>query len=73
MSGVIDNGVQWEHCNGDGKFFRLDDLGYEKPSKKFKYGRMLCVKCVDAGIRSGIIDFNDIVPAKTWEMVVVKE
>lgn len=57
MSGVIDeNGVQWEHCHGclgegtpdyseRGKWVRIDDLVYERPSIEFPYGRDLCWEC----------------------------
>lgn len=48
MAGVIDEqGVQWERCNGCGEFTRLDNLGYQKPSKAHQYGRMLCIACVN--------------------------
>jgi len=47
MSGVIDtDGTQWERCNGCGEFVNMDDLRYEQPSEKFKYGRDLCIKCI---------------------------
>jgi NAD-dependent SIR2 family protein deacetylase len=70
MSGVIDeNGVQWERCNGCGKHVRLDDLGYEKPSKKFPYGRDLCVECADTFIRDGSVLFKNIQPARSWRVV----
>lgn len=57
MSGVIDeDGTQWEHCNGctgegtedfseRGKWVRIEDLTYEKPSEKYPYGRDLCFDC----------------------------
>jgi hypothetical protein len=47
MSGVIDSsGQQWEHCNGCTKFVRIQELGYEQPSHKFRYGRDLCPDCL---------------------------
>lgn len=72
MAGVIDEkGVQWEHCCGCGGMFRMDALGYEKPTAKFQFGRDLCVVCVDAGIRNRSIRFRNIRPAATWKRVEV--
>jgi hypothetical protein len=70
MSGVIDgNGQQWEHCGCCNTFIRFpQNLGYEKPTKRWKYGRDICVKCVDKGIRAGEIEFENIVPAKEWRV-----
>lgn len=46
MSGVIDeDGQQWEHCNGCTKFIRIEDLLYEQPTMKYRYGRDLCPPC----------------------------
>lgn len=48
MSGVIDeNGVQWEHCAVCGEFVRIEDLLYEPPSVRFKYGRDIGPCCWD--------------------------
>lgn len=67
MSGVIDpDGTQWEHCNCCGKFVKIDNLGYQKPSAKWPHGRDLCVKCVDTLIQSREVKFRDISPARGW-------
>jgi hypothetical protein len=73
MSGVIDDkGQQWEHCHGCHGFFRFPQaLGYEKPNTKFPYGRMLCVVCVDKGLRARTIKFRSITPAPEWQQVRV--
>jgi hypothetical protein len=73
MSGVIDNkGQQWEHCDGCYEFKRFpQDLGHEKPTDKWQYGRMLCVKCVDRGIKAGETLFENVIPASSWEVVEV--
>lgn len=72
MSGVVIDGQQWEHCNACGEFRRFpQDLGHEKPSSVHLYGRMLCVKCVDAGLRAGTIKFRQITPASSWKRVKV--
>lgn len=73
MAGVIDSkGQQWEHCGDCGEFRRFPQaLGYEKPTAKWQYGRMLCVKCVDRGIKRGEILFENVVPAPTWKTVEV--
>lgn len=69
MSGVIDdNGVQWEHCNDCGKFVRLTNLGYLKPSEAYPHGKDLCVRCVDAGIQGRQYLFHNIVPASSWKV-----
>jgi hypothetical protein len=48
MSGIIDEkGIQWEHCNECTKFTKLDNLGYEPPTRKYKYGRDLCIDCTN--------------------------
>lgn len=75
MSGVVDlNGQQWEHCNVCEKFVKFpQDLGYEKPTEYHRLGRMLCVKCVDAGIRERVILFENVVPAPSWRTVEVAE
>ena len=65
MSGVIDKrGQQWEHCNICSEFVRIQDLGYEKPSKEFEHGRDVCIKCVQAMTQKEIQE--NIEPAKTW-------
>ena len=70
MSGVVDNnGQQWEHCGDCYTFIRFpQNLGYEKPTKTWEYGRMLCVSCVDKGIRAGEIEFENIRPAPEWRV-----
>jgi hypothetical protein len=45
MSGVIIDGVQYERCNGCGKFVWIDTLKYEEPSEQYEYGRDLCYWC----------------------------
>lgn len=72
MSGVIDEkGRQWEHCCACSKFVLLKNLGYQRPGAGFPHGRDLCVGCVDNLIRAGEVDFKDIVPAKSWQVVEV--
>lgn len=73
MSGVVDDkGQQWEHCGKCNGFFRFpQNLGYEKPSTKLPYGRMLCVKCVDTLLRAREVKFRQIVPAPDWQQVKV--
>lgn len=67
MSGVIDqHGVQWEHCCACEKFIRMEDLGYQRPCAKYKYGRDLCIDCVRTGIESGEIEFDEIQPSHNW-------
>lgn len=47
MSGVIDeDGQQWEHCDGCTKFVKIEELLYEQPTGRYKYGRDLCKKCM---------------------------
>lgn len=47
MSGVIlEDGVQWEHCNCCGKFVKLSTLTYEQPSEKYRHGRDIGPCCV---------------------------
>lgn len=74
MSGVVDrNGQQWEHCNECGDFHRFpQDLGHQRPDAQWRYGRMLCVKCVDAGLRARTIKFRSITPAPSWKCVKVE-
>lgn len=45
MSGVLVNGIQYEHCNGCGAWVKIDDLQYEQPSEEFPYGRDLGPCC----------------------------
>lgn len=68
MSGVVDDkGQQWEHCNGCGKFKRYpQSLGYQKPSKKYPYGRMLCLECVN---KLSHWHLARIVPAPEWQQI----
>lgn len=67
MAGVIDErGVQWERCSCCAKWVRLDNLGYEQPTEQHEHGRDLCVQCVDAGIKNGSIEFDNIDPAAAW-------
>ena len=73
MSGVVmDDGQQWERCNCCGKWVKIQNLGYEKPTAGYKHGRDLCVSCVDKGIREGEIMFENIQPAPGWKTVTVK-
>lgn len=73
MSGVVDSkGQQWEHCGKCHDFFKFpQSLGYEKPSAQFKYGRMLCVTCVDKLLKAREVKFRQIVPAPDWKCVKV--
>lgn len=74
MSGVIIDGVQWERCNDCSEWVRYSprcNLGYLKPNAQHPHGRDLCAKCVDAGIRFGKYDFDNIVPAETWRVYEV--
>lgn len=74
MSGVIDaDGTQWEHCCACKGLFKMKNLGYQKPTAEFKYGRDLCITCVDKGIRSGEIKFEEVQPAETWQVTEVTE
>lgn len=67
MSGVIDdNGVQWEHCNGCGKWVRIDNLGYLQPTAQHGSGLDLCVDCVDTLLRTRIVKFKQVTPAPSW-------
>lgn len=67
MSGVIDDsGQQWERCNECAAWIKIQSLGYEKPTPQHKYGRDLCVKCVDKGIREGSIKFENVEPSDFW-------
>lgn len=46
MAGVIDDsGQQWEHCSLCGKFVKVEELWYEVPNKRFRFGRDLCKRC----------------------------
>ena len=64
MSGVIDeNGTQWEHCNLCGEFVKLPELGYEKPTKRWPYGRMVCIQCVPRLSQWAI---RRMVPGEGW-------
>jgi hypothetical protein len=75
MSGVVDhNNQQWEHCMACGDFKKFpQDLGHEKPTTHHTYGRMLCVTCVDKGLRNRTIKFRSIIPAPSWKQVMVTE
>lgn len=64
MAGVIDkNGVQWERCTNCGSSVRITNLGYEQPSKNFKFGRDLCIDCVN---RLPQYRMRKIKPAFEW-------
>lgn len=45
MSGVLMNGIQWEHCNGCHAWVDISKLAYELPSIIYPYGRDLCGTC----------------------------
>lgn len=46
MSGVVmEDGTQFERCNGCAAWVDIDALRYERPSLLHKYGRDLCGKC----------------------------
>lgn len=65
MSGVIlDDGVQWEHCNVCAGWVRLEDLGYEPPTPAFTYGRDICIKCTNALPQRAL---RRIKPAPGWK------
>lgn len=70
MSGVVDKyNQQWEHCCICRKFVRFpQDLGYIKPDIEYKYGRDVCVICVDNLIRSEDIRFDQVFPAPSWQI-----
>lgn len=69
MSGVVDkDGQQWEHCSGCNNWIKIQDLGFEIPSQDWPHGRDLCVKCVDTGIQKREIEFDNIIPARTWRI-----
>ena len=62
MSGVIDeSGQQWEHCNGCGKFVRIENLGYLKTTPAD-----LCVSCAAFLLEGEFVKFEDIDPAPSW-------
>lgn len=61
MSGVIIDGVQWEHCTNCAKWVRIDNLGYEPPTPEHEYGRDLCIACCNAAP-----DIEAIIPAQSW-------
>lgn len=64
MSGVIDkNGVQWEHCNICFDMVRLDNLGYEPPTKDYPHGRDVCIHCTNTV--KGLL--TKVQPAKGWK------
>lgn len=48
MSGVLMNGIQWEHCNECGGWVDIHALVYEQSSADNPYGRDLCRPCADA-------------------------
>ena len=51
MCGVIDSdGQQWEHCNQCGKWVKIQNLKYEKPTPENPYGRDLCSRCATPAI-----------------------
>ena len=62
MSGVIDDdGVQWERCDFCAKWQRLDNLGYEPPTREHKYGRMVGLCCIN-----NVPDIEAIEPSPRW-------
>jgi len=64
MSGVIlEDGVQWEHCNVCAKWVRLDNLGYMKPSKKNPYGLNICMDCTNKLSQWHLVR---VIPATRW-------
>lgn len=50
MSGVIVDGVQYEHCGVCREFENIRLMSYEQPSAEYQYGRDLCRKCVRAAV-----------------------
>lgn len=62
MAGVIDkNGTQWEHCCICGRFVRLSNLGYERPSPTYPYGRDIGICCINR-----VPDIEQVEPASSW-------
>lgn len=61
MSGVIENGVQWERCNCCTTFTKLTSLGYEPPSAQFEHGRDICLDCTNKHP-----DIESVEPAEDW-------
>jgi len=47
MSGVLDNGIQYERCNECGAYVDIRDLEYERPSGEYPHGRDLCAECAN--------------------------
>lgn len=67
MSGVVIDGVQWEHCAGCRDWVRIENLGFLKPTKARPHQHAdLCVECVDTLIQTRVARFEDIIPARTW-------
>lgn len=66
MSGVIVDGVQWEHCNECGKFVRLENLGFLKPDKNGNGSKDVCLTCVQKMLVRNQRLFSRIVPAASW-------
>jgi len=62
MSGVINNGVQWEHCNECSAWVRLEELGFQPFSEKWKGPCDICIECAKQAPNT-----QDIVPGKNWE------
>lgn len=67
MSGVIDENGQWEHCSICGTLYRMEDLGYIKPSEEHKYGLDVCMQCVNQKLEAGTVVEDDIIPSNNWE------
>lgn len=57
MSGVIIDGIQWEHCNVCGMFVELTKLGYLKDEEFDEiapYGMDICDPCSDIWLEIGV-------------------
>lgn len=64
MSGVVVDGVQWEHCCEYGTFVKLSNLGYLPPSAEFPHGRDLCIACSNKAE-----NLQNVVPAADWDAI----
>ena len=64
MSGVVIDGVHWEHCCICAGWVRFEDLGYEEPSVEFPAGRDIGICCVNK-----VPDIERIRPAPSWVAV----
>lgn len=64
MSGVVIDGVQWEHCCKCSKWVRLENLGYLPPVKAYPSGLDLCIVCANA-LPQRLL--RKVKPAPNWQ------